>query len=108
MKTKEPPVADNQHQSQIAESLRFSEAKLAFGLLELLHPAGFLGDESACFRRQPGDGKEDPDQIGAEFDQGVPGLLGELSQADMTPRHFVVIESSGYESAVAAAMSGEF
>jgi PAS domain S-box-containing protein len=29
MKTKEPPVADDQHQSQIAASLRLSEAKLA-------------------------------------------------------------------------------
>src|SRR5262245_51907990 len=107
MRTKEPHVADHQHQSQIAESLRFSEAKLAFGLTELLHPAGFLGDESARFRHQPGDVKEDPDQIGTEFDQDVPGLLGELSQADMTPHRFVVIESHGYDSVWAAAMSGE-
>src|SRR5215470_16402528 len=29
MKTNEPPIADDQHQSQIAMSLRLSEAKLA-------------------------------------------------------------------------------
>ena len=44
MKTKEPPVADDQHQSQIAASLRLSEAKLA-GILASAMDAIITVDE---------------------------------------------------------------
>ena len=44
MKTDEPPVADDQHQSQIAASLRLSEAKLA-GILASAMDAIITVDE---------------------------------------------------------------
>jgi PAS domain S-box-containing protein len=45
MKTKEPPVADDRHQAQIAASLRLSEAKLA-GILASAMDAIITVDEN--------------------------------------------------------------